>query len=528
MPASISQNYAASIPVEIWEHCWTYLNTPESTTDLNSLSLTNLLFRDICQPILFHNFYCDPRREVFGLVKGRQAWFDEIARLENRLKWFLANPRFIKFVRVLVFFGVLGPRDPWGDPIYTSLFSTFKSSIGSFINVQEIRLQNIEIDQRILREMAWLPSLRKVGLQNVQALLCHAVFPLVKVEHLMIDTGRSAESQVDEHSYNLFSAERLQRLSINSIQYCAPILSQLSGSHHLVKLAICLTVSTLPVIFSFLEMCPRLEFFKVINNPRHFYPAFPHLPSSAMPLLRSYFGPGTLAAYIAPGRPLSAFTICGEWYNAKNWVTRGIPVMARFLDTSVPVCKLSLPLLPMQADILERIVEDFPQLIHLSLAMKDHPPPAAEDTTNFDEMPPIEVNTDGMPLRPSNSLRGLWDWLCLKKLPLPPKIEMLRLADAYFKQPYGPPFDYSDFYLSHHEQRRALVELSKHYPRLFIVSFGEIDWDRDLSGRWQPDPKYADYLRQKSGSVLLQKNDGKNHQGHKRLMLNANITIGIY
>ena len=135
--------------------------------------------------------------------------------------------------------------------------------------------------------------------------------------------------------------------------------------------------------------------------------------------------------------------------------------------------------------------------------MSDNPDDSQGDDSD-DEGPvltEIELDENGLPSRSPDSvavscsmkplvnhsaqchtchLQGIMDWLALNRLPLPPRLETLRID--------GPRS------ASMAEQWRAIEKLPPSYPHLREVwlTSGEGIWRRKLpSGQWEIEPLYV-------------------------------------
>ena len=90
----------------------------------------------------------------------------------------------------------------------------------------------------------------------------------------------------------------------------------------------------------------------------------PPLPNSSIPHLQSFLGHGYLAKAIIPGRPVEIVSIIGVMWTDFDEI---IAIFKSIIQSTKPICDLSLPWMRTNPEIISVIYTYFPNLEHLRL-----------------------------------------------------------------------------------------------------------------------------------------------------------------
>ncbi|KDR69343.1 hypothetical protein GALMADRAFT_145716 [Galerina marginata CBS 339.88] len=445
-----------------------------------------------------------------------EGWELRTAHFKNRVEWLSAHPRHSKSIRTCSVFGmaeaplaIMNSQHPSASEVYHAMLSTLKSSLPSFTGLRSIYFQNVDMDEDVLRTLVTLPFLT-AGQFHATNFECRKIAPPLTLKDLVLS---DVASRADVAPLEIFSNQRLEVFrfvsdTIPSETSCLKSFVEQGPSTLLTSLFISLKVETISDIFSFFEACPSVISLSASLEATDFPPLYPRLSASALPCLRSYSGPASLAVIVVPSRPVTSVVIQDSWktgsWNTGTTHEQPMSCLSAVAKSSAKIRTISLLNLIPHPNIFNVISQLFPDLRSLSLRfhpstedeLEDKLPTAAEVDEYFTmaediEMIPVAVADDGNPVRPPESFKGLIDCLRANGGPLPPLLGQLTIL-------YGKGNMRSFFMscLSLREQRSAVLEMSKHFPSLNTVIFGRrtVKWVKDHDSHWKPSASYQRYL----------------------------------
>ncbi|KDR69330.1 hypothetical protein GALMADRAFT_256176 [Galerina marginata CBS 339.88] len=495
-----------SFPVEVWQLCW---ESVPAQASLAALSQTCRLFHDICQPLIFHRVAYSLQPNL-GSQEAYQAWKAKTIYFEDRVKWLAAHPRLSKFPRECSFYGtlmlsltIIDSEHPTTSEVYLSILSTLKKFIPSFIGLRSVLFTHTDIDEDILGALASLPFLTKTEFYEA-SFTCVKITPLLTPKDLTINYW---QVQTVTPSLEVFSNELLESLRLCSFQP-GPLsferFIKQGPSNFLTSLHVSIHVQTLPTLFTFLEMCPRLESL-TMEPPYDSLLSYPPLPLSALRRLQYFSGPAAAASIIIPLRPVTRVIIDDRDWNCSIKEEKVLLALSMLLKSTATIQSLYLPNLTPHPDVFHVIHKLFPALHTLVLSFKPtqadvigefHTPDEVQEYFSmgtYGEVVPIEVDEQGNFKRSPESIKGLLDCLRTNKISLPLSIEHLTILFDRDRRDYQPFMTF----LSVREQLSIVIDLSKRYPKLKQLSLdsGHLKWTKEEpASLWKPTKHYKLYL----------------------------------
>ncbi|PPQ99308.1 hypothetical protein CVT24_009176 [Panaeolus cyanescens] len=532
-----------TIPTEIWALAWSHSSTPQ----LKSLSLTCSKFHDICEKYLFQILSFEPpsppASDAFSANTSTVDYntaesnclkrYDDIIHKITHLassnkrshvrEWYFKNPENTLTFRRRIQVQVHAPPHPTTTTTTTTsldekaeaLTATFFAVLPLFRSLQKLHLYNVQIDQSRLRIISHLP------LDHVSFYRTRFTESNVKSVQLTPLRAIISTPHFSNATFIVPSPHRLESLSILSrvpIPHTIPtLLAQDAFLHLRIFHILVVPAADFHHLVRFLsEKCPNLEELGIEHVQKQQDPAAQVLPmtmtatpnqtvpgvanvmiqpqdimdifpSDAVRKLRRFKGCIELAHAVSRGRNITAVQIRGLYQYTK------IQDIAEYIWK--PLLESDAPLedlrfgneIAMQEGIVESI----------QTGVLCFPEPEEES----DEVGSVEVDEEGVPVSHGLTYRGMIERLALNQQHLPSSMEELSLLytnDETFYVKSELPVRWQP--LSVPLQRRVLMGLAEHYPRLKRVVLGNVagpytwikdgddvddGWKRCLEESWQ-------------------------------------------
>ncbi|KAJ7099742.1 hypothetical protein C8R44DRAFT_988590 [Mycena epipterygia] len=399
---------ATEFPAEIWTRIWYSC----SKRDIRNLIFVCRDFRDICQPLLFQHQQFGAPEPFSGLF--HHDWITTTRSLHSakiRLQK-LAVSRHVLAVRVWRFYRSLEyDALPAANPhilhihlipeTQEKVAQVFSSTLGVYQNLRSLHLFGFTIDSPFRQTLSALDRLEELHMAecNIPA----REGPLLTLHRLSLTTPSrpwpkplAADDAADEplQPLHIASSETLRSLAIDSSHNALAFLSSRANNNFVNLFNLKVDLSNIAVkrslAFSFLQRCPRVSHIE-ISCPSTLRGSLPrHLPTTAIPNLRVFRGPPSLAGLIVFNRPVSVVEFSGN-FHGKAGLIAGLAGLA---NSSVPLLSISLNL-PMNAvvEIATAIAFSFSELRELSLGLICPPSPreSAEKHYHMEDMENLEA-----------------------------------------------------------------------------------------------------------------------------------------
>ncbi|KAG1734937.1 uncharacterized protein EDB91DRAFT_577471 [Suillus paluster] len=505
-----SKPYAQSLPLELWQHCWSFL----AVEDLLAVSSTCLLFRCICKDILFRHItttipYKRTVRHIF------QPRHDDVARIGRARRLILRlhalqNDSDAREVLRLVdtwsikSFGSPAPleedeimqyRDekdhfPFVQP-YRSIFLILPSCT----NLRLLSVSDIHMGHERWFALEKMPRLECLTMERCVMSSDGSKAMKLKVVSITHEARRDPPDvppPTTQLISSLFNPRHLERLTLLDLTFSDSFLQGLVGVgrfENLKHLSVVVPNAHMDTLFAFLSGTPSLSSLTISNFSAIATPNQPFLQSN-VPNLIAYDGFPTLVPIFLPGRPVSTVRLRMN-HRTDPEATLGDPFGV--YDNNV-ICKAlndcsaskraihDLMISPFHPtpDSMQDIVRIHPDLRHLRLEILRTP----NLNMGVDVEEPMSIImdmlSDGMDMRDGNGLHplflisGVLSSIADGHLTLPVKLETLQL---HYYQKAETVCD------NEAKQRLIILKISAAYPALYEIHLGTTRWWRQ-GERW--------------------------------------------
>ncbi|KAJ6478091.1 hypothetical protein C8R47DRAFT_1323158 [Mycena vitilis] len=392
------QSYVDRVATEVWLNCWSF----SEPAQLKALSLVCRYFKTLSQPLLFRQLtvrapYVDPG----GWIPATQT----VHYADHRLTRIAASSHALS-VRRWTWAGDEEMEDlPQTFPLITHicvlrdtwrrLLATFTSTLGAYQRLTVLDLSCIEITPEFRATLETLSLLQDLTLTYCDIVgRTGSLLPLRKFSF----TGTYESDYATP--ITLVNPERLESLALHGSSKSEDafpdngcILSTLLDHPlpRLTELHFILTTKLADLFFPFLECCPGLQSLRLISAVAP--ESLPQrLSDTAIPVLKSFVGPPTVACLFVCNRPVINIGSLSLWSTAPATDSDPLADTLAFLRniscTSVPLQTLSItePLLATHLSKLFRAVGRlFPDLRTFEMALQDVPYRRAQVSAPSDE-----------------------------------------------------------------------------------------------------------------------------------------------
>ncbi|KAJ6603319.1 hypothetical protein DFH09DRAFT_1124191 [Mycena vulgaris] len=379
-----------NVPAEIWIRCF----GTSSTRSLRHLAMTCRYFRDLFQPILFQHqrFTAVSTAEI-----DRHSWIPT-----TRASSPLPPSSFVLSVRSWSFrgtenFSVL----PGAHPHIINIYLIFATTLGVYQNLRTLRLHCLQIDASFRDSLLSLRRLETLYLVDC-AIVARTGIP-IPVRHFSLTKSWGPDGGAAE-PLHLVSPIILETLVLDDSLDASALLSA-HGAEAFINLKY-LTVQfsdlAIQPLLGFLALCPHLTQIKILPHGGLAGSLPDRLSSTAIPLLRSFHGPYSVAGLFILNRPVSDVTITGSFR-----ATMLLKTLEAITHSSVAIRCLSLSIpTTATAEITAIITTQFPQLEELSLALLAPPTPPM-DAPNSTDAGEVQVDERILELSDNDSLESV-------------------------------------------------------------------------------------------------------------------------
>ncbi|KDR69323.1 hypothetical protein GALMADRAFT_145699 [Galerina marginata CBS 339.88] len=518
-----SQNYATVLPVEIWRECFMLLGV----TEHKKLAKTCRFFHDVCLAFIFKSITLSSQI-AFYKYSAPQEITRQLEKLTNDIGLFTKlamSPQYAPHVRkctlrysLRLSTSTVKDVAKLAKDAYESFIQAFVKCIPRLVNVQEIAIGCMKkMDKRVLAVLATLPHVEKLSLTSVRFGV-HQLKSQIKVKKLWIRNSMSdANPNKAAKRLELFSAEHLQELSVSSRAYAPKIFLALTNQgplKNLVCLAFDLNSTNLDVLYPFLAMCPNIESIRVdfgsYNEVKHI--AFPSLPRSTIPLLRSFSGQDSIAKIFLPGRPVKKVSLVQFRRHNDRDCSEMKDMMPYFLRSTGPVIDLAVASLMCTPELMALLAAHLPDLTRLKLGLSclkvfpaENPhrhqleQVKATELVAHDPGSVASHSSDVMlPVYAHAVYMTLLHWTAHKRIVLPRSLETLHLVDEFSFMSFQLESDLDDDSTDRNTQEGsytfAMAEsifdaVSLQYPALQRLIVGSVEdgmeWYKSAMGKWE-------------------------------------------
>ncbi|KAJ7930123.1 hypothetical protein B0H13DRAFT_1859250 [Mycena leptocephala] len=371
-----------AFPAEIWRTSWNHA----SSRDLKTLSSSCTLFRDLCQPLLFHTLsYVGPFFEEIAPANPKKT-VERMERSRDRLLSIASSARIPPMIRRWSFHCPTGMRAvdtarmigqfPAMKRVLdlSRIINTeFSSTIGVYINLSELTITGFRFSPDFCQTLASLPKLTMMHLTD-----CDVVCPASSSGGIPLEEFICSYEQLEweddiPECYNLVATSRLKQLEIVDPVPGRAFLTVFAASGplpRLVRLNLCLGHESKDVFYRFLDCCPELKCIELEVPPTF---GGVTLPETSIPVLCSFTGPVEIAGIFAGGRPVRSFKF-HRWSGQHDEPVDTAVVLQTLLQissSSATIEELYLPFISLDSNPLRFIAENFPKLKRLLFFLQD-------------------------------------------------------------------------------------------------------------------------------------------------------------
>ncbi|KDR69349.1 hypothetical protein GALMADRAFT_145721 [Galerina marginata CBS 339.88] len=525
------QNYATILPVEIWRECFMHLGISEHA----KLAGTCHFFRGICRSFIFKSIPLSFQIEFFRFTPSYRIT-RQLERMTDNIGRFTKlamSPQYAPLVRKCTLSYYLRIHTKTVEAVakrvkdeYESFIQAIVNYIPRFVNLREIEINcTKKMDRRVLAVLATLPQVEKLSLVSVQFGV-HQLKSQIKVKKLWIDNSRSDDNpNKAAKRLEIFSAEHLEELSVVSTAYAPKIFLALmnQGSlKNLTRLAFELNSTDLDVLYAFLAICPNLESIETSFGRYYGYYdandiAFPDLPPSTLPLLRSFSGQNPVAKIFVPGRPVKKVSLEQFVWPKDRDYSELQDMMSYLLRSTGPVTDLAVERLRCTPELMAMLATQFPNLTRLKLGLSCLKVFPADDPHSkrleLAEATELVFHDAGSGASPSSDVMvpddvhtvymTLLHWIAHKRIVLPRNLETLHLRDesSFLSSPHErmsivfydsdsesmDPWPPKEKPYTFAVAKSIFDAVSTQYPalqRLVIRDVENLQWCKIATGKW--------------------------------------------
>lgn len=503
-------NYAWSLPPELWQHCWSFLEVE----DLLILSSTCRLFYLICRGPLFKHFTTTIpyKRTVRHIFQSRHEDIARIGRARRLLLRLHALQSDSDAREVLELVETWSIRT-FGSPALleeTEIMQSYNkicfpfvqpsisifSILPSCINLRVLSISDIHMDEERWSALVKLPRLERLDMERCNMSSTDRTMKL-KVVSITYEAHRDPPPVPPPSAQlisSLFNPRHLQSLTLLDLTFSDSFLLglvQVGQFENLKHLSVVVPETHMDTLFAFLSRTPSLASLAISNFSTMTKPSKP-ISQSVVSNLVAYDGFPTLIPILLSGRPVS--TVCLRMNRRTDpQASLGDPfgvydnnVVCKALDACCASTRLvhDLMLSPFHPtpDTMQDISRIHPDLRHLRLDILRTPninmgveveEPMSLIMDMFADT--VEVrDSDNISLHPLFLISGFLNWIASGHLPLPAKLESLHLH--YYQKSVTVCSDTA-------RQQLLVPKISAAYPALHEIEMGTTRWWRQ-SDRW--------------------------------------------
>ncbi|KAJ7714767.1 hypothetical protein DFH07DRAFT_936915 [Mycena maculata] len=404
----MEHRYVDKFATEIWASCLQFC----LPADVRVLSLVCRYFRSISQPLIFRT----QRVTAPHPTVDRYNWIELTKNLHKRASFLskLATSPHAASVRAWHFEGSLRGDLVQRHPLITNIhvlqetwlrvLLVFNNTLGSYQRLTILRLDEFSLDDTFRAALESLPLLEEVSLTECD-ILCRTGC-LLPLKIFSLTGWRDPRPEDQEGELQLVAPQNLQRFTVGASIDGRSLLAALVGHHlpNLVRMSVTLTAQMCNLFFAFLDSCPQLEYLQMSfdeftrDHDDHLQgpPVHPdHLPSTTLPILKSFLGPFFLAPVFIPSRPVQNVHLYRTM--ADVTVSQILSSLTAVSRSSVPVraLRIGAPFPPTaSAEIFSVIASLFPELRVLFTALtdevKDFPFPEFDEGEDMEDSGSVE------------------------------------------------------------------------------------------------------------------------------------------
>ncbi|KAJ6457806.1 hypothetical protein DFH09DRAFT_1349528, partial [Mycena vulgaris] len=300
--------YVEKVATEVWLSSFNHCDDME----LQRLSLVCRYFRMLCQPLLFRTKSITAPED--SSVNGHN-WIkltQDMRRIAENLSR-LASSTHAASVRVWRFWGNSRLDLPLAHPLITNIhllqdawlhvISTFTTTLGAYRSVTVLYLDSLTIDADFRARLRSLGLLEDLTFSDCN-IVCRTG-PQLPLKKFALEGWENVREEVDR--LEMVSPNTLQALTLTGSTDPTSLLVTFR-SHilpRLVDITIFLTTKSTRAFFACLDTCPVLESIHIEYSEALTGMELPtHLPSTTIPLLKSFWGPSQLSELFVRGRPV--------------------------------------------------------------------------------------------------------------------------------------------------------------------------------------------------------------------------------
>ncbi|KAF7289163.1 hypothetical protein MIND_01377400 [Mycena indigotica] len=375
----IQRDYLTAVPSEIWLNCWSLCTTPE----LMRLCLTCRAFAVICQPLRFRRMHRHPPTDEALRNNGSslEKLAEDVERRLSLFEGFVASP-YVSAVRSWHFSRVrIAKSEDLLDSVkltfaWLNFLDVFLGSLGAFSRTTKLTLLAFDFDEIVWDALQALASLEDLTFSSSH--VEENPGPPLKLKHLRVVLvwPRNGGETCEADQLRIAAPETLVELETPYSHHVYPLLLAFVVDStpllQLTRLQLDLIYNILPILSSFLALCPNLASLELVftgEAPQiiHYPDTF---PKSTIPSLRSLIAPLPLVNAIVPDRPIRDLVV-DPYPGIEGW-DEVRQVLDNIKSGSIENLTLHHHIPPQETEnVLTEIGQRFPGLQSLSIHIEE-------------------------------------------------------------------------------------------------------------------------------------------------------------